>query len=52
MTLEGVLREAWLNSGVFHDMQVWSLLAEEWPGAKSAVEDERRRARADGTPAH
>lgn len=51
MTLEGVLREAWLNSGVFHDMQVWSLLAEEWPGAKGSVEDERRRASADGTPA-
>lgn len=30
MTLEGVLREAWLANGVFHDKQVWSILAEEW----------------------
>ena len=51
MTLEGVLREAWLNSGNFHDMQVWSLLADEWPGAKGSVEGETRRAGAGGTPA-
>jgi RimJ/RimL family protein N-acetyltransferase len=30
MTLEGVLREAWLANGVFHDKQVWSILADEW----------------------
>jgi ribosomal-protein-serine acetyltransferase len=29
MTLEGVLREAWQTGGVFHDKQVWSLLASE-----------------------
>ena len=28
MTLEGVLREAWLANGVFHDKQVWSVLAD------------------------
>jgi RimJ/RimL family protein N-acetyltransferase len=31
MTLEGVLREAWLSGGVFHDKQVRSVLAGE-PG--------------------
>ena len=30
MTLEGVLRGAWLNGGVHHDKQVWALLAPEW----------------------
>jgi len=30
MTLEGTLREAWLANGVFHDKQVWSVLAREW----------------------
>lgn len=30
MTLDGVLREAWPVGGVFHDKQVWSLLAGEW----------------------
>jgi len=29
MTLEGVLRKAWLANGVFHDKQVWSVLAGE-----------------------
>ena len=36
MTLEGVLREAWPVGGVFHDKQVWSLLATEWAGAGGA----------------
>ncbi|MEN2742298.1 GNAT family protein [Microbacterium sp. X-17] len=36
MTLEGVLREAWPVGGVFHDKQVWSLLASEWEGAGAA----------------
>lgn len=30
MSLDGVLREAWPVAGVFHDKQVWSLLAGEW----------------------
>ncbi len=30
MTCEGVLRQAWLVDGVFHDKQVWSVLAQEW----------------------
>lgn len=30
MSLDGVLREAWPVGGVFHDKQVWSLLAGEW----------------------
>jgi ribosomal-protein-serine acetyltransferase len=30
MTLEGVLREAWLNGGVHHDKQVWAILAPQW----------------------
>jgi len=34
MTLEGVLREAWQVDGVFHDKQVWSVLAPEWAGAR------------------
>ncbi|MEO6116270.1 MAG: GNAT family protein [Pseudolysinimonas sp.] len=29
MTLEGVLREAWLAGGVFHDKQAWGVLAGE-----------------------
>jgi ribosomal-protein-serine acetyltransferase len=29
MTLEGVLRGAWLNAGVHHDKQVWAVLREE-----------------------
>jgi len=29
MRLEGTLREAWLNGGVFHDKQVWALLRTE-----------------------
>lgn len=29
MTLEGVLRRAWLNGGVHHDKQVWALVAPE-----------------------
>jgi len=36
MTLDGVLREAWRNGGVFHDKQVWSILAEEWAAGPSA----------------
>lgn len=27
MTLEGVLRRAWLNGGVHHDKQVWAITA-------------------------
>jgi RimJ/RimL family protein N-acetyltransferase len=30
MTLEGVLREAWLLGDTFHDKQVWSILASEF----------------------
>ncbi len=30
MTLEGVLRGAWLNGGVHHDKQVWAVLAADW----------------------
>jgi RimJ/RimL family protein N-acetyltransferase len=30
MTLEGVLREAWLANGEFHDKQVWTILASEY----------------------
>jgi RimJ/RimL family protein N-acetyltransferase len=52
MTLEGLLREAWLNSGVFHDMQVWSLLSQEWRAARGSADDERLRASADRTPTH
>ena len=35
MTLDGVLREAWPVGGVFHDKQVWSLLAGEWAASRS-----------------
>lgn len=31
MHLEGTLRGAWLNGGVFHDKQVWALLRSEHP---------------------
>lgn len=31
MTLDGTLREAFLHDGVRHDVQLWSLLATEWP---------------------
>jgi ribosomal-protein-serine acetyltransferase len=30
MTLDGVLRQAWLNGGVHHDKQVWAVLAADW----------------------
>jgi ribosomal-protein-serine acetyltransferase len=30
MTLEGTLREEWRIGDVFHDTQVWSVLAREW----------------------
>lgn len=29
MTLDGTLRGAWLNGGVFHDKQVWALVRED-----------------------
>jgi RimJ/RimL family protein N-acetyltransferase len=35
MTLDGVLREAWPVGDVFHDKQVWSLLAAEWQAGGS-----------------
>jgi RimJ/RimL family protein N-acetyltransferase len=35
MTLEGVLREAWLSGGVFHDKQVWAVLA----GGRASVKN-------------
>lgn len=31
MTLDGTLREAFVQDGVHRDVQVWSLLATEWP---------------------
>jgi ribosomal-protein-serine acetyltransferase len=31
MTLEGVLRRAWLNDGHHHDKQIWALLADAPP---------------------
>jgi ribosomal-protein-serine acetyltransferase len=36
MTLEGVLREAWLSGGVFHDKQVWSMLASEFTSSSAS----------------
>ena len=36
MSLDGVLRQSWPYRGVRHDTEVWSLLAEEWRGAKRA----------------
>ncbi|GAA2782397.1 GNAT family protein [Kitasatospora sp. CM 4170] len=33
MTLDGTLRESYLNNGVFHDAQIWSILAHEWQPA-------------------
>ncbi|MEV4611930.1 GNAT family protein [Kitasatospora sp. NPDC049258] len=33
MRRDGVLREYFLHNGVRHDMEVWSVLAHEWPGA-------------------
>lgn len=35
MTCEGVLRQAWLNDGVFYDKQVWSVLRQEWLSASA-----------------
>jgi ribosomal-protein-serine acetyltransferase len=31
MTLDGTLREAFYHAGSHHDVQVWSVLAREWP---------------------
>ncbi|RRR96058.1 GNAT family N-acetyltransferase [Glycomyces terrestris] len=36
MTREGVLRDAYLHRGERYDMEVWSVLAPEWRGAKTA----------------
>ena len=36
MTLEEVLRQAWLNAGVHHDKQVWAVLATEWKAPMTA----------------
>ena len=36
MTLEGVLREAWLVGDTFHDKQVWSILAGGWAAVNGA----------------
>lgn len=33
MTLDGTLREAFPHDGVRHDVEVWSVLAAEWPNA-------------------
>jgi len=33
MTREGVLREAFPLNGVRHDVEVWAVLASEWPTA-------------------
>lgn len=33
MTMEGVLRSASPMHGIRHDVQVWSILAQEWPAA-------------------
>ncbi|WZH38017.1 MAG: GNAT family protein [Microbacterium enclense] len=41
MRLEGTLRGAWLNGGVFHDKQVWAILRSEHLD---------RRGRADAAP--
>lgn len=35
MTLEGTMRQAWLNGGIFHDKQIWAVLAREWASAPS-----------------
>ena len=37
MTLEGVLRSSFLLNGVRHDTEVWSILADEWPGRSSRI---------------
>jgi RimJ/RimL family protein N-acetyltransferase len=34
MTLDGTLREAFLHNGQRHDVQLWSLLATEWPTSR------------------
>jgi ribosomal-protein-serine acetyltransferase len=34
MTLDGTLREYYPHNGVRHDVQVWSVLATEWPTAR------------------
>lgn len=36
MTLDGTMREAFPYGGVRHDVEVWSVLASEWPSAAAA----------------
>jgi ribosomal-protein-serine acetyltransferase len=34
MTLDGTLRQAFFHNGTRHDVEVWSVLASEWPKAR------------------
>jgi RimJ/RimL family protein N-acetyltransferase len=34
MTLEGTLRQAFLHNGERHDVEIWGLLATEWPSSR------------------
>ncbi len=36
MTREGVLRQAFLHNGEYRDVEVWTLLAEEWARRRTA----------------
>jgi len=42
MSLDGVLRQAWIYRGVRYDQEVWSLLADEWRPGAPAREPPRR----------
>ncbi|WP_354642630.1 GNAT family N-acetyltransferase [Kitasatospora camelliae] len=53
MHLDGVLRENFPHDGVRLDMELWSVLAREWPGADTAADSSGNPAgntSADGTP--
>ncbi|MFJ6936515.1 GNAT family N-acetyltransferase [Streptomyces sp. NPDC101132] len=50
MTREGVLREAHLHRGFRHDLEVWSVLAREWPPAGVPAEAPVARPRPEPLP--
>lgn len=39
MRLEGVLRQSWPVAGVYHDKQVWAILAPEWRASTAETVD-------------
>lgn len=39
-TIEGTMRKAWFADGIFHDMVVVGILADEWTGIRAVLADD------------